>query len=116
MADNLWNYTTASNHRSGTDLIGYRVEATDGGIGKVDRHSDDVGSSYLVVDTGPWIFGKRVLLPAGLVTTVDIPSEMIFVACTRDEIKNAPEFEQDRHAEDTGYRDQLGLYYGPFLG
>jgi len=27
------------------------------------RASTIVGESYLVVDTGPWIFGKKVLLP-----------------------------------------------------
>ncbi|MBD0291736.1 MAG: PRC-barrel domain containing protein, partial [Thermoleophilia bacterium] len=47
-----------------TDVVGFSVEATDGGIGKVDEATYDVGQSYLVVDTGPWIFGKKVLLPA----------------------------------------------------
>ena len=46
-----------------TDLTGYEVEATDGGIGSVDEATNDVGGSYIVVDTGPWIFGKKVLLP-----------------------------------------------------
>ena len=45
----------------GVDVTGYSVEAVDGGIGKVDEATYDVGSSYLVVDTGPWIFGKKVL-------------------------------------------------------
>ena len=43
-----------------TDVTGFEVEATDGGIGKVDEATNEVGSSYLVVDTGPWIFGKKV--------------------------------------------------------
>ena len=46
------------------DLAGYSVEALDGGIGKVDDATYDVGSSYIVVDTGPWIFGKKVLRQA----------------------------------------------------
>ena len=47
------------------NLVGYEVEAADGGIGKVDGATNEVGSSYIVVDTGPWIFGKKVLcLPA----------------------------------------------------
>ncbi|WP_234310449.1 PRC-barrel domain-containing protein [Streptomyces sp. NRRL F-3218] len=61
------------------DLIGYKVEATDGSIGKVDKHSDDVTSSYLVVDTGVWIFGKHVLLPAGTVSRVDNDEKKVFV-------------------------------------
>ena len=41
------------------DVAGYSVEALDGGIGKVDEATYDVGSSYIVVDTGPWILGKK---------------------------------------------------------
>ncbi len=55
-----------------TDLNGFKVEALDGEIGSIDEKSNDVGSSYLVVDTGPWIFGKKVLLPAGVIDRVDL--------------------------------------------
>ncbi len=79
MTDNLWGYQPAAGHTVGTDLIGYKVEATDGSIGKVDKHSDDVTSSYLVVDTGVWIFGKHVLLPAGTVSRVDNDEKKVFV-------------------------------------
>ena len=75
------------------NVIGYGVEARDGSIGKVDDATYEVGSSYLVVDTGPWIFGKKVMLPAGVIQSVDHENEKIFVERTKDEIKNAPEFE-----------------------
>ncbi|MEV5783523.1 PRC-barrel domain containing protein, partial [Streptomyces sp. NPDC048448] len=42
MSDNIWGYQPTTGHAAGTDLIGYKVEATDGSIGKVDKHSDDV--------------------------------------------------------------------------
>ncbi len=61
----------AEGYATGTDLTGYRVEAADGRIGKVDKHSEDVGDAYLLVDTGPWIFGRVVLVPAGTVTRID---------------------------------------------
>ena len=51
------------------DLTGYGVEAIDGGIGKVDEATYEASSSYIVVDTGPWILGKKVLLPAGWIPT-----------------------------------------------
>ncbi len=73
------------------DLTGFSVEATDGGIGKVDEATYETSRSYIVVDTGPWIFGKKVLLPAGVVQRVDLDSETVFVNRTKDEIKNAPE-------------------------
>jgi hypothetical protein len=77
-------------------LTGFSVEALDGSIGKIDEASNEVGSSYLVVDTGPWIFGKKVMLPAGVVRDVDLDTQTIFVNRTKDEIKDAPEFDQDR--------------------
>ena len=71
---------------SGADLVGYNVEAVDGGIGKIDEATYEAGSS-VVVDTGPWIFGKKVMLPASVVTRVDVDEETVFVSRTKDEIK-----------------------------
>jgi len=105
----LWTYPETLGR---VDLTGFSIEALDGGIGKIDEASYDVGQSFLVVDTGPWIFGKKVLLPAGVVDRVDLDSETVYVHRTKDEIKNAPEFDEDRYREQ-GYRDDLGGYYGP---
>src|ERR1041385_2218554 len=94
------------------DLSGFSVEALDGPIGKVDEASNDVGSSFLVVDTGPWIFGKKVMLPAGVVRDVDLDAQTVFVNRSKDEIKNAPEFDENTY-RDEPYREQLTGYYGP---
>jgi hypothetical protein len=72
------------------DLTGYGVEALDGSIGKIDETSNDVGSAYLVVDTGRWIFGKKVMLPAGVVSRVDGDEEKVFVNRTKEQIKDSP--------------------------
>jgi hypothetical protein len=64
-----------------------------------------------VVDTGPWIFGKKVMLPAGVIRDIDFDSEKVFVDRSKDEIKNAPEFDMEKY-RDTAYRDELGGYYG----
>jgi hypothetical protein len=92
------------------DLTGYSVEALDGGIGKIDEASYDVGAGYLVVDTGPWILGKKVLLPAALVDRIDADSETVFVSCTKDEVKNSPEYD-DSLRGDEEYRTRIGTYY-----
>jgi hypothetical protein len=105
----IWTYRDMT--WTTTDLTGYGVEAVDGSIGKIDEASYDVGAGYLVVDTGPWIFGKKVMLPAGVITRVDHDDEKVFVHRTKDQIKNAPEFDQDLY-RDEGYRGQLGTYYG----
>jgi hypothetical protein len=92
------------------DLTGFSVEATDGGIGKVDEATYETSRSYLVVDTGPWIFGKKVLLPAGVVQRVDLDSETVLVNRTKEEIKNAPEFDEASYRDDA-YRTRIGTYY-----
>ena len=95
-----------------TNLVGYGVEALDGSIGKIDDASYDVGAGYVVVDTGPWIFGSKVLLPAGVIQSVDHDDEKVYVNRAKDQIKNAPEFDEDRYRDDA-YRGQVGTYYGP---
>lgn len=97
---------------SGKNVVGYGVEAVDGSIGKVDDATYDVSGSFIVVDTGPWIFGKKVLLPAGVIRDVDHDGEKIFVHRSKDEIKNAPEYDETMSMDDD-YRDRLGSYYGP---
>jgi hypothetical protein len=96
---------------SQTDLTGFGVEARDGGIGKIDEATYDVGGSFLIVDTGPWIFGKKVMLPASVVERVDFDTETVFIDRTKDEIKSAPEFDEARF-RDESYRDEVGTYYG----
>src|SRR3954469_15245836 len=104
----MWSYTATV--APGTDLSGFTVEAIDGKIGKVDEATNDVGGSFIVVDTGPWIFGKKVMLPAGVIRDVELDTETVFVDLTKDEIKNAPEFDEKTY-RDPKYRDELGEYY-----
>jgi hypothetical protein len=114
MAIDVWTYraTTPGVDVDAANIVGYSVEAIDGSIGKVDEATFDAGSANIVVDTGPWIFGKKVMLPAGVVKSVDHDDETIFVNRTKDEIKSAPEFD-DSLAQDDDYRGRLGTYYGP---
>jgi hypothetical protein len=109
----IWAYP--SNVSVTSNLTGFGVEATDGSIGKVDESSDEVGARYIVVDTGPWIFGKKVLLPAGVVQNIDYDDEKVYVNRTKDEIKDAPEFD-DTTYRDEAYRTELGSYYGGAAG
>ena len=94
------------------DLVGYDVEALDGEIGKIDAASQEIGIRYLVVDTGTWIFGKKVMLPAGLVERIDVPNKRVYVGRIKEVIKKAPEFNEARH-HDPRYREALAVYYGP---
>jgi hypothetical protein len=105
--------TRTSNTRTGVgtmDLTGYHIEARDGSIGKVDEATNETSGSWLVVDTGPWIFGRKVMIPAGAVERVDREAKKVYVNLTKEQVKNSPEFDPDRMNNDE-YRTQLGDYY-----
>jgi hypothetical protein len=105
-----WTYPQDTGIGDGADLVGYRIEAIDGHIGKVDQTSTLVGEQYLVVDTGPWIFGRKVLLPAGTVNHVDPLDEKVYVDRTKTQIKDAPQFDPETY-QSAEYRGQVGNYY-----
>jgi hypothetical protein len=105
-----WNYRPDAGWAPGFDLVGYHVEAADGSIGKIDEASQATDQSYLVVDTGPWIFGKKVLIPAGTVSHIDHTDRKVFVDRTKDQVKSAPEFDADMYME-PNFRDKVGGYY-----
>lgn len=103
----IWAFTIDPSVAA-SDVIGFAVEATDGGIGKIDAHTNEAGRGHVVVDTGPWIFGKKVVLPAGTIDHVDLDAQTVHVNRSKDEIKHAPEYLSE---VDEDYRDRLGGYY-----
>ena len=72
------------------DLVGYKVEAADGSIGKIDEASDEAGAAYVVVDTGPWIFGKKRMIPAGVIERIDVDAELVYVGMTKVRSRTRP--------------------------
>lgn len=112
MAYDLWTYST--DLQDPADLDGLDVEATDGSIGSIDEATYEVGSSYIVVDTGPWIFGKKVLIPASAIQKIDLDGRRVYLRLTKDQIKGSPEFDETSYASDN-YRDRVGTYYGPMV-
>lgn len=109
----MWNFPGQQDWGP-ADLVGYKVEATDGHIGKVDEASNEVGAHYIVVDTGPWIFGRKVLIPAGLLTGVDTSEEKIHLSLTKGQIKDSPDLNETTYRQ-PDYRDSIGGYYGGLL-
>lgn len=108
----LWTYGAVDTSRS-VDLTGYDVEAVDGSIGKIDEATYEAGRSAIVVDTGFWIFGKKRVLPAGVIDRIDMDERKVFVNRTKDQIKSAPDWDPDTWQ--TGdYRTSVGDYYGRF--
>jgi hypothetical protein len=109
----MWTYRTTVALEPAVDLTGFKVEAKDGSIGKVDESTADAGKSHIVVDTGPWIFGRKVILPAQTIERIDLENRVVFVDRIKEEIKNAPEFDPERGFEAT-HQDELGQYYGQY--
>jgi hypothetical protein len=112
MAD-LWSYRDTARSEP-TDLVGFQVVATDGAIGNIDAATYDVGGSYIVVDTGVWIFGKKRMLPAGVIDRIDYDDRKVDVNLTKDEIRQAPDYDAEREREEA-YRQDVGTYYGPYF-
>lgn len=114
MYTELWTYRESM--PASTDAInGFAVEATDGKIGHIDQASNEVGAGYIVVDTGPWILGRKVMIPAGAINNVDLDEEQVMLELTKEQIKNSPEFDPQTGLRDTDYRGELGEYYEPFF-
>ncbi len=110
MAD-MWSYRESTTGGTTTDVAGFSVEATDGHIGKIDQATYETGSSGIVVDTGFWIFGKKRQIPAGALERIDLEEEKVYVNMTKDQIKNAPDYEETM-SNDEDYRRGVGDYYG----
>lgn len=98
------------------DLTDFDVESADGQhIGKVDEATYENGVGWLVVDTGHWIFGKRRMLPAGVVTRVEPEATKVVLSMTKDQVKHAPDYDHDRHIHDqVDYHEDMGNYYEPY--
>ncbi|GLW71421.1 hypothetical protein Kpho02_37200 [Kitasatospora phosalacinea] len=111
MAGGIWDYENATGYATGVDLTGYRVEAADGRIGRVDAHSEEVGDAYLVVDTGLWIFGRTVIVPAGTVNRIDHEDRSVWLDLTTEQVKASPEFDPAAHEDAHGHRRTVGAYY-----
>jgi hypothetical protein len=109
-AFDAWAYRPEADYRADANLVGYKVEATDGQIGKVDEDTHETSFSCLVVDTGPWIFGKKVLLPAGTIRQIDHRDQKVYVDRSKEQIKQAPEFDPDTVGK-PDYHDRLSMYY-----
>jgi hypothetical protein len=111
MDTDLWTYNESLDPPKSLD--GFGVVALDGDVGKVDEATYEVGDSYIVVDTGPWIFGRKVLIPAKAIARLDIPDEKVYLRLKQDQITDAPSF--DDTVDPSQRREEIDAYYGPIF-
>lgn len=82
--------------RSVRQLQRFAIRASDGNIGSVeDFYFDDErwAVRYLVVDTGKWLPGRRVLISPHHIASLDWTAEELHLTLTRDQVKNAPDID-----------------------
>jgi hypothetical protein len=54
------------------------------------------------------------MIPAGVVERVDQDAKKVYVSMTKEQIKDAPDYDADRHqADERGYHKEVGEYYEP---
>src|SRR5690349_6541754 len=85
--------------RSAKNLIGFTMGATDGEIGKVKEfYFDDKTWTirYLIVETGSWLFGRKVLISPQAVVTPDWENNVFPVNLTKEQIKNSPDIDTEK--------------------
>ena len=107
--------------RSTKDVTGYHVQATDGEIGHVDDFIVDDHTwaiRYLVIDTGNWRSGKKVLVAPRWIERVSWSDAEVYVKLSRAAIQGSPEYieesalTRDYEAKLHGHYDQPGYWVG----
>lgn len=100
-----------------TDLRGYTIGATNGDIGTVeDLYFDDQGWTvrYVVVDTGRWLPGRRVLLPPHAIQESDSAGRRLITDLTREQVEASPGIETNRPVSRQYETDLYGYYGYPY--
>ena len=85
--------------RSLTSLLGYVIRATDGDNGNVNDflfEDDTWVLKYLVVKTGTWLHGRRVLITPSALGQPDWSSHGLPVKLTRIEVQDSPDISADK--------------------
>lgn len=99
------------------DLKKMALGATDGEIGEVkEAYFDDQewALRYLVVDTGGWLPGRKVLITPLSIRGMDWDQRRIDVSLTREQVKNGPDIDTDKpvsRQHETRYFDYYGYPY-----
>jgi hypothetical protein len=105
-------------------LTGYTLRATDGEIGSVeDFYFDDEAWAirYLVVDTGKWLPGRKVLISPISLGAVDDDGKKLDVKLNKNQVENSPDIDKhkpiSRQHESELFRYYNYPYYwaGPYL-
>jgi hypothetical protein len=82
--------------RSVKEVTGYRIRAADGRIGRVDDFVVDQRNwvvRHLVVNTHPWVRGRKVLVTPSLVRRVDWRARIVAVDLTTEAVRKSRRYD-----------------------
>lgn len=101
-------------------LLDYKIEATDGNIGHADSFLFDDQTwiiRYLVIDTGKWLSGRKVLLAPSVLGKPVADQRVFPISLTRQEIEASPDIDTDKPIS-RQHEVQLYEYYDwtPYWG
>jgi len=99
--------------RSLNETLGYELMAQDGGVGTVKDlffSDEDWTIRYLVVDTGPWIFGRRILISPEALGQPVWASETFPVNLTREQVEESPDVDIAKPVS-REYEEKLNNHY-----
>ena len=85
--------------QSASILYGDAIEATDGDLGSVYSFLFDDKAwtiRYLVVDTGTWLPGRRVLISPAAIGPLQSEAKRLSVNLTQEQVKNSPDIDTDQ--------------------
>ncbi len=99
------------------DLRRYTIAASDGDIGRIDDvYFDDQSWTvrHLVVDTGAWLTGRRVLIPPRAIDRIDAGQERVAARLTRKQVEDSPGIDTEQPVSRQHERHLYGYYGYPF--
>ena len=82
--------------RSFKEVSGYRAEASDGEAGQVGDFLTEAGGwaiRSLVVDTGNWLSGKKVLIPVREIASVWWAGKEVRLRLGREQVESSPAYD-----------------------
>lgn len=112
--DTTPNKTDADPHlRSTHKVTGYSIRAADGGIGDIEDFILDDNTwkvDYLIVDTGNWLPGRKVIISPKWLKEIKWETSQVFITATVEQVKNSPEYKGGVHLNDA-FETDLSNYY-----
>jgi sporulation protein YlmC with PRC-barrel domain len=100
--------------QSANEMFGYHVHAIDGEIGKLKDfivHAKLWTIRYLVIDTGKWFVGKKVLVAPDWIHNLDWKESRLNIDLMRETVQNSPPYDPSEPIN-RDYEHVLYDYYG----